>query len=264
MIKTLKKVILSCFSILLLTCLVWIVLLLNPTLLYANLSNFNQFTVFHNEELDEEIKHIIIDALAIIKQSDIYDKKLNIQLCLNDDKLYPKLYPFAGATAYAFLNKTVIYDCKPKFKLNRAEYNWERYNYELRNFDLTWLLAHEFTHNLQNHFDLNYVIKTTLGKINWKLEGHAEYISREFKNDGKLLDKIEIYETEIAKKNNDSATYILADGTHQMYSYYKYALVVQYLFEVKKLNYKQLLEHQSDLEDIFTEMIEWKKTINNM
>ena len=68
---------------------------------------------------------------------------------------------------------------------------------------MDWLLAHEFTHNLQYEADPYYQITSTLGKINWKLEGHAEYVSRNYRNDGKLGQRIAQYKTEEQKTSTD-------------------------------------------------------------
>lgn len=257
--KTIKKILLSSVSILGVSFLIWFVFLLNPNLSYANQTQFDQITIYHNQELAEGTELIIKDAIEIIKRSDIYDKNLKIQLCLNDDKIYPNLFPFAGGTAYAFFNKTVMYASNPNFKNNVAAFKWEFNNYELRKFNLTTLLAHEFMHNAQHNFNSRYYITSTLGKINWKLEGHAEYIAREFKNDGRLKDKIAIYLIEENKAHVGVPVFKLEDGTIQNLSYFKYSLVIQYLIEIKELTFDQICELEPSLDKPYAEMIEWNK-----
>lgn len=255
--KTIKKIILSAVSVLGISFLFWTVFLLNPSLSYAHQTQFDQVTVYHNQELGPETASIIQDAIDITRTSDIYSPELNIQFCLNDDKLYPKLHPFPGGTAYAFLNKTVMYASSPNFKTNVAEFSWEINNYETRLYHLTTLLAHEFMHNAQHHHNPKYVIMSTLGTINWKLEGHAEYISREFKDDGRLHEKIETYLLEEQNPHIGVPVFKLEDGTIQNLSYYKYALVFQYLFEIKQLNYDQICGLDSSLDKLYGEMIDW-------
>ena len=128
------------------------------------------------------------------------------------------------------------------------------------NFDLTWVLAHEFTHNLQYKANAKYVVKNTIGKINWKLEGHADYISRGFKNDGQLIDKIDKYLVEAQKEHNGLPVFELKDGTKQILPYFKYALVVQYLMEQKGLNFYQICEIETSLNDLYMEMINWRNS----
>jgi len=258
MIKTIKKVILGSLSILGISTLIWTVFLLNPSLSYANQTKFDKVTVFHNQDLDSGTELVLKNAMEIIKRSALYDEQYHIELCLNDDTIYPNLHPFVGGPlAYALFNKTIIKNCSPKFDKNLAEAQWEINENELRKFDLTYLLAHEFTHNLQFHKNVNYVISTTLGNINWKLEGHAEYIARGFKQDGKLSSKIDKYLIEESNKHIGIPVFEIEDGTKQSLSYYKYALVVQYLLEIKKLDYNQICELETSLEEIFVEMVKW-------
>ena len=109
MLKTIKKITLSSLSILSISFLFWIVLLLNPSLSYANKTSFDFVTVYHNQDLEEGTQKVIEDALSIIKKSDLFSEDIVIQLCLNDDKIYPYLHPLVGnPTAYALLNKTII------------------------------------------------------------------------------------------------------------------------------------------------------------
>jgi len=261
MIKTIKKVILSALSILGFSFMFWVLFLLNPSLSYANKTQFDFVTIYHNQDLDEPTEVVLKNAMSIIKKSALFDDKVKINLCLNDDNIYPNLLnPLVGQpTAYAILNKTVIKNCRPDFKENIAETQWEINNYEHRKFNLTWLLAHEFTHNLQYHTNSNYVIKSTLGKINWKLEGHAEYIARAFKNDGALKNKIEKYLIERDKEHTGLPVFELEDGTKQILSYYKYGLVIQYLMEEEEMDFGQICKLEKDLDELFAQMIEWSE-----
>lgn len=263
MIKTIKNVLLSSISILAVSFFVWIIFLLNPNLSYANQIQVGQVTIYHNQDLEEETEGVITDAIKIIKQADIYDQHLNIQLCLNDDKIYPKLFPFAGATAYAFFNKAVMYDSEPDFKNNYTSFKWAINQYELRKYNLTRLLAHEFMHNFQHNHNPTYQITSTLRKINWKLEGHAEYISREFKHDGLLQEKITTYLIEEKKEQLGLPVFTLDDGTIQVLPYYKYALVIQYLMEIENLNFDQISELDPSLDKPYSEMLDWHALNDN-
>lgn len=264
MLRVIKKIILSSVSILGISFLFWIVFLLNPNLSYANKTQFGMVAVYHNNALDEQTEALIDAAIHIIKDSELYDNEISIQLCLNDDSIYPNLYPFAGGPmAYAMLNKTIVKNCKIQFDENVVETQWEVNNNELRTFNLTWLLAHEFMHNLQYHAKSNYVMTSTLGKINWKLEGHAEYISRQFKNDGKLKEKISKFLEEQKKEHNGLPVFELDDGTRQIFSYFKYALVIQYLIEEKEMDFNQICDDERNLDKLYSEMIEWVENKTN-
>jgi len=257
MLKTIKKVLISIISILFASFLLWLVLFFNPNLSYAKQTQFDKVTIFHNQNLEKGTAIVIKNAIQIIKKSELYNEDLNIQLCLNDDKIYPNLHPFVGEPlAFAIFDKTIVKNCKTNFNENVAEARWAINNNELRKFDLTYLLAHEFTHNLQWK---DYVDKTKPGFINWKLEGYADYIAREYQQDGKLIAKIEKYLSEESKEHIGFPVFELEDGTKQILSYYKYALVVQYLMEIKHLKFDQIYKLEQDIDQPYSEMIEWSK-----
>lgn len=260
--KIIRRVFIIIFSVIGAVCLLWIVLLFYPGLSYTNQTQIGQVTVFHNKELPSGIGDVIKKAVEIIKESDLYDKDLNIQLCLNDDRIYPNLYPIQETPAYAIVNKTILKKGDFKFNENLVEIYWEQNNF-LQVHDLTWLLAHEFTHTLQNNANLSYVWRTTFNEINWKLEGHADYIAKKFKNNGSLKGKIDDY---LKKCINGEDWVIIVtnkDGSKQSHSYYKYSLMVQYLMEIKNMNYYELCESNIDKNQIYSEMIEWAENSNN-
>lgn len=260
MLKTIKKIIIGSFSILVLSVLCLTTFILNPSLSYANETQIDIVTIHHNEELSDGYEKVILNALDILKTSDLYTNDISIDLCLNDDKIYPNLHPLYGkALGYAVFNKAVLKNGKPNFNENLIETEWPENNFENRKFKLSWLLAHEFSHNLQYAYNAPYIVLNSLGKINWKFEGHAEYISREFKNDGKLKNKIDRFLQEEQIEKIGFPVFKLEDGTQQMFSYYKYALMVQYLFEQKNLNFQQLCDLDQSEENIFNEMIDWAK-----
>ncbi|MEM9326637.1 MAG: hypothetical protein AAGA85_13315 [Bacteroidota bacterium] len=259
MFSIVKKVVLSTLSILGINLVAWTVFLLNPNLSYANETQVDNVTIYHNQALEEGTELIVHDALSIIQNADIYDEQMELHLCLNDDKTYPKLYPFAGGLAYAFLDKTVIYESTPNFGNNRVEFSWAVNDYEVRRWNLTALLAHEFTHNLQYHHDPNYYVMSTLGHLNWKFEGHAEYVSRRFKNDNRLKEKIETFLLEEKKEHVGIPVFLLEDGTIQNLAYFRYALVFQYLTEVQNLDFDEICKLDAPLADLYEEMIDWSR-----
>jgi len=259
MLKIFKKIAISSLSIMGIGILIWAFFLLNPKWSYAHSTEFGNVTVYHNQDLEKETEKVVNDAMRIIKKSDLYQENHSIQLCLNDGSRYPYLHPLAGfPLAYAFFDKTVVKNCKVSFDKNKAESKWAINNYEQRTFDLTYLLAHEFTHNLQCNNNIAYFLTNSL-KINWKLEGHAEYTARQFENDGILNDKIDKLLIEEQKEFNGLPVFDREDGTKQIFSYYKYALVIQYLMEEKKMTYNQICALEKDFETVYSDMIEWRK-----
>lgn len=231
-------------------------LLLNPQWLYANTTQIDFITIYHNENLEPATNKVVRDAASIMRTSQLYHKDIEIDLCINDHKWYPRLnYPARYSMAYAVSDKTILNNCEVNFSQNRARIHWS--SEDTREFDLTWLVAHEFTHNLQYNYDTWYIFKSTLGGINWKLEGHAEYIGRKFKGDNRLVQKVTKYLQEAEKVHDGIPAFKINDGTYQNLSYFKYAIIVQYLFEQQGLDYEALCSLDISVDQAFQQMIDW-------
>lgn len=256
--KAIKKIFFGTFSFLVLNTLLWILFITNPSLSYADQTSFGNVTVYHNEALDSNVEFVVKDALRLIQSSSLYHDEIQIDLCMNDDKVYPNLHPFIGGPmAYAIFDKTTLKNCFANFESNRAEIVWAVNENEVRHFDLTWLIAHEFVHNLQFDADPFYQLTSAATQLNWKLEGHAEYISRGYKNDNKLKEKFLRFLEEEKGPHVGIPVLELEDGSKQSLSYFKWALLVQYLFEIKGLDYVEMLELEQEPEALISELTEW-------
>lgn len=254
MLRLLKRILLSTLSVLGVSFLLWTVLLLNPGLSYAHETTIDNVTIFHSQPLEEGADKVILEALTIIKEADIYSADFEVQFCLNDGSFYPKLHPLKGGTAYAFLDKAIIYASEPNFKENIASSEWEVNNYELRKYELTYLIAHEMMHCVQN--EKNVWLQFDAG--NWKLEGHSEYISRQWKGDGLLKDKIRFFQEEEKLEHTGLPVIDLANGTKQFYYYYKYGIVTQFLYEVEGLDFDEFIDDARSLDDLYEELKAWE------
>lgn len=260
MLYNLKRVVLGSLSVLGISMLIWIFVALNPNWVYAHQTQIDFITIHHNEPLEAGADEAVKSAIEIIKKSDLYCEGVKIDLCLNDDSFYPKINPLVGKPlAYAMLDKTILYNCVPQFEKGVVVLNSETTNFEDRIYNLSWLLAHEFTHNLQFNQDAMYVIRSTAGKINWKLEGHAEYVSRLYKGKNDLKQRIETLKKEEIKENVGFPVFQLEDGTSQLLNYYKYAIIIQYLLEEENLNYQQVCEDKRPLDELYSTVIEWSR-----
>ncbi len=262
MFKVIKKVLLSALSVLGLTTIVWSTLLINPSLSYANETEFDFIIVYHNDDLANGTEEVVLEAIEILKKSELYHDKISLDLCLNDDQLYPKIHPLMRGDgpplAYALFDKTIIFNCEPDFENNIVTSQWPVNNHELRTFKLSYLLAHEFIHNLQFDESFRRVFKLTKGvNIHWKLEGYADYVAREYANDGLLKSRIQKFLEQDKLKSGAFPVFELADGTMQIFSYFKYSLIVQYMMEVKNLNYVQMCEHEASQDELYKEMLDW-------
>ena len=159
MFKTIKRVLFGSLSVLMIGILVWILVLMNPAWSYAHQTTFGPVTIHHNQEFDPAAESILQAAVEIIKSSELYTTDFKVDLCMNDGSRFPNFHPFAGGLAYAFGDKAVFYNAVPNFSQNTAQNKSLPADRLGEKANLTWLLAHEFTHNLQFSWDLLFPMK---------------------------------------------------------------------------------------------------------
>lgn len=259
MFKKIKKILLGSLSILLISTISFAVVLINPEISYANKTSIGQVDIHHDAPLQENTLQIVSDAIDILKKSKLYKEEYHFDLCLNDGSNYPNLHPLIkgqDAIGYAFLNKAVFFKTTPNFKTNRSISQWEVNDYETRYFDIKQLIAHELTHCLQNKD--NFWIQLKAGF--WKLEGHAEYISKEWQGDELLKEKLINYLEEEKKEKTGIPILEFEDGTMQSMHYHKYALVCQYMMDIEGMDYHAFMDDTRSLEQMYDELLQWSKT----
>jgi hypothetical protein len=213
--------------------------ILNPTLTYTKKTTYNNFVIYHNENLDPQLTVALDDATNTLKTSEFYNSDLNLDICLNDGSIYPKIIEAIRGAAFSwgFYDKVVMQG-KMNCRENFTELNGYKWN-------LTQLLAHEMTHCLQ--FDkLGFWKSNPIAKISdWKWEGYAEYISRQNASQKNLVKNIDRLEQ---------------DGTIAPIGYYNAWILVQYCLEIKQMTYQQLLDDQTSESDMKNEMMNWYKS----
>jgi len=249
--KKIKRILLAFFSIFGLSVATWLVLFLNPSLSYANQTNIGQIRVHHNQPLDASWEKIINDSYEIVRKSELFDESHKIDLCLNENSIYPELLPMKNGAAYTILNKVSIYASTPFPQKNYTEYSWAVHDYETRRWDLTEVIAHEFAHALQYKDKMTHAIKYP----SWKLEGYAEYIGRDGRSsfEENMEKVIEARENEYVFNH----WFLYEDGTGAVYYYLRYWTMMQYMMEVKKMTYKEVLNNTLTEEEVLIEMIQW-------
>ena len=257
MFKKIKKVLLSLLAVLAVCFATGVFLLLNPGVLYAHKTEIGKFKIYHHQPLQEGIVETLAASLQIVEASELYkaDKKLDI--CLGDGSKYPKIFEKlkGQGVGYSIMNKVILNaDCY--FKDNFAQWSWERNNFETRKWDLTELIAHEMAHVFQYYHQKTMPLKHP----NWKIEGYAETVARKHRgtlkeNVGHLLD---------AEKNGIGywGWFTFEDETGIPISYLQNWVLVQYLMEIERLTFVEILEDDTLEEEVKKKMVQWYELEN--
>jgi hypothetical protein len=257
-----KKKYRKVFRITLLTFLTTIltiaIIILFPQKLFANKMKYKEFTVCSNDKIDDDIKIILDNAMAIVRKSELYDAsyKYNIILCYNTfyNKIDNKVFGTGPAARTRLHNVIIKVRIDPKDNLAFATFR------KPCEVNLTELIAHEMTHVLQGN-------KFGLLKFNpfkhpefWKLEGYPEYISKQAELSGKDYNLASDIDRYISLEGKAKDFWILEDmsGCEAPYYYYKGRLMIEYLMDIKHLSYEQILKDTSSESTIYQEMVKWK------
>ena len=226
-----------------------LVIIFNPSLTYANKTKINNYTVFHNKPLDENLKSVLEKSNDLLKSSELYDPNVKFEVCLNDGSIYPAIIQkiLGPAFSYGFYNKVVLksnINCKENYaELN--DYHW----------NLTQLITHEETHCLQFN-KLGFWESNPMGKNpTWKWEGYPEYVSRQGEGEKDLVKNIE--RLIFCEKTDNNNWIQFPDSTGTVIPYYKNWLLMQYCIEIKKMTYIQVLNDTTNEESINQEMMKW-------
>jgi hypothetical protein len=228
-----------------------LIIILIPFLTYAHHTKQGHYTIFHHKPLESALSIRLDHATQLLKNSEYYDPKLTLDICLNDGSKYSGLMKTIRGQAFAwgFYDKVVLMG-KANYKENYVELNGYKWN-------LTQLIAHEMTHCYQ--FDKRGFWKSNpVAKIpNWKWEGYPEYVARqaiEQKDLAKNIDKL--IQTE---RTNHNGWIQFADSTGTVIPYYKNWLLIQYCMLVKKMTYTEIINDTTQEETIRQQMMKWYK-----
>lgn len=224
-----------------------LIIILNPILTYANKTTHKTFTIYHNTKLDPLLTSQLDNANDLLKTSEFYNDKLNLDICLNNGSKYTRLIEIIGGRQFArgFYDKVVLFG-NANFKENYVELQGYKWN-------LTQLLAHEMTHCLQFAKFGFWKSKPIANIDNWKWEGYAEYIARQNTNQKDLIKNLD----RLNQSDKNSWEITFDDSTIASREYFNYWTMVQYCMDIKKMNYKQLLADTTKEQDLKQEMEKW-------
>ncbi len=230
-----------------------IAFILFPGASYAHKTFVNQVSIYHNSTLDLNYEKVVMDAINIVSLSELYDPDFSIDLCLDDQSIYPDIINRVKGPAFGFgLANKVILKCEADFTKNKAFGYGEAWN-------LTGLIAHEMVHTYQ----YNAYGFSTLSTPSWKLEGYAEYISRNQYGSDHLRQSIAFMEKEQEREGDKFWFWIkLKDETGIPSEYLRSKNLVHYLIEIEGLSYHQIRKDERSREDIKLAMMNWHQSKN--
>jgi len=206
----------------------FIVFVFFPNLtIFRNHINYKQFSVFADDNINENIFNILDHVYQQISSSEIYDNSLKYKIFISSNfKNYQLFCPnlkSAFAATYPIINNIFVSktDIENDLVFRDATEDDQR--------SLTSVISHEVTHKL--------IEKAIGSKANkklpdWKKEGYCEYISgEEYLDIRAAVNKI----------------YTNANSFSPKFNYLKYRTLVSYLLDIKEISFKELIETEFDM-----------------
>ncbi|HEY3404116.1 MAG TPA: hypothetical protein VGK59_12055 [Ohtaekwangia sp.] len=256
--KTIKRILAGTLLSVLVTISGLLTIILFPEPLFANKLEHGQFNVYSNDKIDHDIKQVLDKAVSLVKDSELYDKTYNFDIFLSYNSSFNKLDdrilgfgPSARATDNNITIKVAV-DLKTNLFFPTF--------YQKCEGNLSYLLAHEMIHCLQDNKYGKLKFNPFRHPELWKLEGYPEYVSRRAKllsSDYSLVNEIERY-IELESKLTDIWITIEEGGCKAPKYYYKSRLMTEYLMDIKHFSYDSILADTISEDRIYAEMIRWK------
>lgn len=207
----------------------YIALIYNPQVLFANVVSYNNYKVYYNQEISNNIVDVLKEADLKLSKSKYKDVQMGFNLFICDShNLYHLLSLQEGSFgATSPISKNIFINVTD-IKTNKVYSKASEYTRPLNE-----VIAHEVTH--AQTITKEGIIKTKFDISNWKQEGYCEYIAGGATLD--YNDGLKLLEENIVD----------APGLE----YFKYYISIKYLIEIKQLDIETVFEteiNESDLE----------------
>lgn len=222
-----------------------------PTLLYAHQTVYKNYTIYHNQALPAGLKPLLDQSFSMLQASEIFDPGLQVELCLNDGSVYPKLVEtiLGVDLVRAFSHKSVLHG-----SVHPAE---DVLDWRGKRLLFSQWTAHALTHNLQfDHHGL-WDANPLGGHANWKWEGYAEYISL-----GRQFTLPQLWAARPAAPAHPYDWVSLDDRRGTTAQHLLYLISVKFCLETRKLTYRQLLDLQETEEQLLLAVQQELETSN--
>ena len=238
-----KKILLRVLTIFTFCIGLLIVFMLNPSLSYAHQTIYKNVTIYHQQPLSPDWQNLIDTSLSAIQQTQLYDKNLKIDLCLNDGSVYPKVIKatLGNDIFKAFANKTV--DLSQSTNQLSHIIAWGK------RLKTTQFLTHAFIHNLQFKYHGFWDANPLGNHPNWKWEGYTEY---ETLGQTRTLDNIV---SALEGEKDDFDWIELGNDERTLKMHVRYLAITKYCFDILKMDYDSFMKDKRTEETLFNEML---------
>ena len=199
--------------------------------------------------------------MEFVKKSELYDPAYRWDVFFSYNSVYNQIDDKIlghGPSARAVDNNIVV-----KVGVDQGRNLFFPTFYQACEGNLTYLIAHEMMHCLQEHKYGKVKFNPFSPPEMWKLEGYPEYIARHERRQDvnyNLVADIERY-MKLESELTDIWIAVEETGCKVPKYYYKSRLMTEYLIDIKHLSYDEILSDTTSEDKIYAEMLHWKDDI---
>jgi hypothetical protein len=249
--KVLRKILIGMSLILLISIAALVVLILNPQIVFARKVVYKNFNIYSNYVISNDYKTTLDFALEQIEKSELYSFNQRLDIFLCDKTSYNIIdTKILGPAIARNVHNNILLKIQADFKNNLLVGTGVNRN-------LKKTIAHEAIHffQMKNYGMLKF------NPLNhppvWKLEGYPEYIAYQDDLQKPTYTLVESIEKLKAFEKTGKYLYETEPGQYDPLVYYKGRVMIEFLKDIKKLSYTEIL-HDSITENLVTEeMTTW-------
>ena len=233
-------------------------ILADPNIFFEHKIAYKRYSIYFDASITWEALSAFDDVEERITATDVFDSSFAPQIFIcHSQKLYSFFTFLLGMNSsssgvnVSLVDNTFINISRiEKLKANHDR----RIHHSYIAGEADQIIAHELIHNLtQNRIGWSAYRRLP----RWKREGYAEYGSvisklRREENSNSLFKRAEIYFEED-----------LFNAPFHSREYYKFQLIVEYLFEVKKYSIDEFIKNTNSEKSVFNEFQNWYKGMQN-
>lgn len=259
MTKTFKKLfkwIGSIMAVFIVLILLGIGVLATPGPFFQEKKQYGAITVYSEKPIGQETDSIMAEVFLRLNKVPIFDpdKKHNLCFCSTQKKFtfFARLTVRAnrimgfGLLGSAYVNEDFINELGMKTK--------GQPKYLTREGSVVHVATHELMHGYITDAYGNFAAR---GLPEWKTEGYCEYGVNQFvapRDRGySISERIDIY--------LDDSQWNQTAEVHR--PHYVWGLMMEYLINVRGLNFEQVMADRITMENIYPEMMDWRKSIRD-
>lgn len=232
--------------------LAYMALVLQPAALFEHSREIPGYSVLSANPIPPLFDRVVADANSIVAGSEIYDPEAKTQIVLSHNHLYNALTGSVSISYAAHRNAVLAGEIDPA----QRTLTWEKSGVTM---NLVTTLAHELVHCLQANHHGFAELNITNRPPPWKNEGYPEYVSQRQIREHQDYDLRSSVSALLAYRGDSRLPGWIAaeDGFDRPVRYYRWRLLVEYLLDVKGLDYAEIMSDTIREHETYESMVAW-------